>query len=187
MTIYDKGLIRAMKQAYKEGGYVVAVTEDTMIIETTFWGVELNRAVVTNNIKALIVTHNGELPRVNTAVNIQKGECGSVILETALATMDDLTKAYTATGGVPIKATRITFDGMRVWQTTTDLKLKLVDPDNQQILLSTGKMEAKLLGRYLYDRNPIGSIYVLTDMGLPEDQHLLEHLSTMQWIPVELE
>ena len=186
MTIYDKGLIRAMKQAYKETGYIVAVTEDSVIIQTTFWGVEIVKNAVPNSIKGLIVVHNGEMPRPNTAVNIQKSECSSVILETALATMDELLKIYTDTGGVPIKPTRLTFDGMRVWQTTTDLKLRLVEADDQQIL--TGEhWEAHLVGRYIYGRNWFGSMYVLPQTGLPEDKPLRDHLSQMQWIPVELE
>ena len=80
MTIYDKGLIRAMKQAYKDTGYIVAVTEDSVIIQTTFWGVEIVKNAVPNSIKGLIVVHNGEMPRPYTAVNIQKSECSSVIL-----------------------------------------------------------------------------------------------------------
>lgn len=37
MTIYDKGLIRAMKQAYKEDGYYVAVIEDGILIQSDSW------------------------------------------------------------------------------------------------------------------------------------------------------
>lgn len=185
MTIYDKGLLKAMQDAYKETGYAVAVTESSIIIQTTFWGVMLNKATVTNSIKSLIVMHNGEIPKEGTAVNIQKKECGSLILETVLSTMEDLAKAYTETGGVPIKLTRLTFDGLRVWQTTTDLKLRLVDVDNQQIL-TVSKLDTKLIGRYLYHRDPLCSVYVLTEYGLPEDRALIEHLSEMQWIPVEL-
>ena len=116
MTIYDKGLLAAMKEAYKETGYTVAVIRGSMIIQTTFWGVMLNKDAVTNSIKSLIVMHNGEIPREGTAVNIQKKECSSMILEAVMATMEDLAKVYTETGGKPIKLTRITFDGLRVWQ-----------------------------------------------------------------------
>lgn len=185
MTIYDKGLIRAMRAAYKDSGYIVAVTEDSVIIQTTFWGVEIVKAAVPNSIKGLIVVHNGEMPRQDTAVNIQKAECSSVILETALATMDELAKKFTANGGIPIKPTRLTFDGMRVWQTTTDLNLRLVEVDDQQIL-SGEKWDAHLVGRYIYGRNWFGSMYVLPQVGLPEDKPLLNHLAEMQWIPVEL-
>ena len=187
MTIYDKGLLSAMKEAYKVTGYTVAVTKSSMIIQTTFWGVMLNRAAVTNSIKSLIVMHNGEIPREGTAVNIQKKECSSMILETVLSTMEELSNAYMKTGGAPIKLTRLTFDGLRVWQTATDLKVRLVDADNQQILTVSDSVDARLVGRYLYHRDSLCSVYVLTEQGLPEDIPLLDHLGQMQWIPVEME
>lgn len=187
MKINDKGLLAAMKEAYKETGYTVAVIKGSMIIQTTFWGVRLNRDAVTNSIKSLIVMHNGEIPREGTAVNIQKKECSSMILETVLATMEDLDNAYTETGGAPIKLTRLTFDGLRVWQTTTDLKMRLVDVDNQKILTVVDSVDTKLVGRYLYHRDSLCGVYVLTEQGLPEDRVLMQHLAEMQWIPVELE
>jgi len=187
MTIYDKGLLAAMKEAYKETGYTVAVIKGRMIIQTTFWGVMLNRDAVTNSIKSLIVMHNGEIPKEGTAVNIQKRECSTMILEAVLTTMEDLAKVYTETGGKPIKLTRLTFDGLRVWQTTTDLNIRLVDVDNQKILTVADDMDTKLVGRYLYHRDSLCSVYVLTEQGLPEDVPLLNHLAQVQWIPVELE
>lgn len=33
MTIYDKGLIRAMKAAYRDDGYDVATTDDGILIQ----------------------------------------------------------------------------------------------------------------------------------------------------------
>ena len=33
MTIYDKGLIRAMKKEYKDNGYYVAMTETGMVCQ----------------------------------------------------------------------------------------------------------------------------------------------------------
>lgn len=187
MTIYDKGLLAAMKEAYKETGYTVAVIKGRMIIQTTFWGVMLNRDAVTNSIKSLIVMHNGEIPKEGTAVNIQKRECSTMILEAVLTTMEDLAKVYTETGGKPIKLTRLTFDGLRVWQTTTDLNIRLVDVDNQKILTVADSVDTKLVGRYLYHRDSLCSVYVLTEHGVPEDVPLLDHLAEMQWIPVELE
>lgn len=186
MTIYDKGLLRAMKKAFKDSGYICAVTEESVIIQTSSWGVEIIKKAVPNSIKGLIVTHNGEMPRQNTAVNVQKAECSSVILETALATMDELLKSFTANGGIPVKPTRLTFDGMRVWQTTSDLKLRLVDVDDQQILAGE-KWDAHLVNRYIYGRNWFGSMYVMPQSVMPEDKPLLNHLAEMQWIPVELE
>lgn len=59
MTIYDKGLLRAMKQAYKDDGYDVALTESGVLIQAGGWGVEIVAAAVPNSVKSLIVLHNG--------------------------------------------------------------------------------------------------------------------------------
>lgn len=186
MTIYDKGLLRAMKAAYRDSGYDVAVTDNGVLIQASGWGVEITVAAVPNSIKSLIVLHNGSMPRMNSAVHVEKGECGDVILETAVATMDDLARAYTATGGRVIKPTSLTFDGDRVWQTTDTLEIRLVDVEDQQIL--TGEnWDARLVKGYIYGRNWFGSMYIQTLMAVPEDRPRLEHLAQMQWIPVELE
>ena len=37
MTMNDKGLIRAMKEAYKGSGYEVAVTDGSVLIQTGAW------------------------------------------------------------------------------------------------------------------------------------------------------
>ena len=118
MTIYDKGLLRAMKQAYKEDGYDVAVLDNRITIKTDSWGIEILADAVPNSVKSLIVLHNGGLPKEGTAVRVRKGECCDAILEVVIGDMEDLSKAYTEKGGPAIKPTRLTMDGCRVWQTT---------------------------------------------------------------------
>ena len=186
MTIYDKGLLRAMKAAYKDEGYYVAMTENGVLIQTAFWGVEITADAVPNSVKSLIVLHNGAMPKMNTAVCVQKNECASAILEAVVSTMDDLSRGFAATGGIPIKPTRLTFDGMRVWQTTSDLELQLVDVDDQQILAGES-VDAHLLGGFIYGRAWFGSMYIRPQLLEQEDRPLIEHLAQMQWIPVELE
>lgn len=185
MTIYDKGLIRAMKQAYRDGGYYVAVTDNGVLIQSDGWGVEIIADAVPNSVKSLIVLHNGSLPRMNSAVHVEKGECGDAILETVVGAMDDLARVYTAVGGRIIKPTRLTFDGYRVWQTTDALKIRLVDVNDQQIL--TGESwDACLVNGVIYGRNWLGSMFIRTQLVPEEDVPLLDHLAQMQWIPVDV-
>lgn len=186
MTIYDKGLIRAMKQAYRDDGYYVAVTDNGILIQSDGWGVEIAAAAVPNSVKSLIVLHNGSLPQMNSAVHVSKGECAGMILETVVAAMDDYAKAYTETGGHGIKPTRLTFDGFRVWQTTDSLKIRLVDVDDQQILIGEN-WDARYVAGVIYGRNWFGSMFIRTQMVPDEDVPLLKHLAEMQWIPVEME
>lgn len=186
MTIYDKGLIKAMKAAYKDSGYDVAVTDNGVLIQASGWGVEITTEAVPNSVKSLIVLHNGSIPRMNSAVHVEKGECSDMILESVIATMDDLAKEYTAKGGFIIKPTRLTFDGQRVWQAADTLSVRLVDVENQQILVGE-KWDAILVNGIIYGRNWFGSMYIRTEMVVPEDKPLLNHLAEMQWIPVEME
>ena len=186
MTIYDKGLIRAMKKAYRDDGYYVAVTDNGVLIQGEGCGVEIVADAVPNSVKSLIVLHNGSLPRMNSAVHVAKGECGDAILEVATGTMDDLAKAFTANGGSNIKPTRLTMDGCRVWQTTDLMNIRLVDVEDQQILAGQS-VDAYLISGAIYGRNWFGSMYVRTQMVVPEDRPLVGHLAQMQWIPVELE
>lgn len=184
MTIYDKGLIRAMKQAYRDGGYDVAVTDNGVLIQSEGWGVQIAFDAVPNSVKSLIVLHNGSLPYMNSAVHVSKGECADEILEAVTGTMEDLEKAFVASGGSRIKPTRLTMDGCRVWQTTDRLSVRLVDVDDQQILAGQ-VLNGYLISGAIFGRNWFGSMYIRTQMVEHEDAHLLEHLSQMQWIPVE--
>lgn len=184
MMIYDKGLLRAMKAAYREEGYDVAMTETGILIQAEGWGVEIASAVIPNSIKSLIVLHNGAMPRMGSAVHVQKGECSGVILETVTGTMDHLAEDYTAKGGKVIKPTRLTFDNKRVWQVADSLEVRLVAGENLQIL-DGGKWDARLVSGCIYGRNQVGATYIRTEAVLPEDKVLLDHLAQMQWIPVE--
>ena len=187
MTIYDNGLLRAMKAAYRDGGYDVAFTETGILIQTDGWGVQMEAGAVPNSIKSLIVLHNGSLPRIDSAVCVSKGECSDVILNMVTTTMDYLYNQHIASGG--LKPTRLTFDGKRVWQLAEKLDIRLVDAENQQIPMTMfgEKVDALLLGSAIYSRLPYGSLYIQTETPVPEDQPLLQHLSQMQWIAVELD
>ena len=189
MTIYDKGLLRAMKAAYKDEGYDVALTDGYITIQTDYWGVHMYSQLVPNSIKSLIVLHNGSMPRKDSAVHVQKNECSDTFLDIVTGIVEDLAKEYTASGGMVIKPTRLTFDGKRVWQLAEKLDVRLVDMDYQQILMTTygEEVNARLIGNAIYSRLPYGSLFIRTETPVSEDKPLLQHLSQMQWIAVELE
>ena len=184
MTFYDKGLLRAMKQAYKGDGYDVALTDDRITIRTENWGIEALTGAVPNSVKSLIVLHNGGLPMQGRAIHVCKSECCSVIAEIVTGDLEELNSAYTEKGGASIKPTRLTMDGCRVWQTGRDLKAVLVDMENQEIL-TVDLMDYSLIGNALFRRSRFGSLFIRTRAVPAEDRLLLEHLSQMQWIPVE--
>ena len=183
MTMNDKGLIRAMKEAYKGSGYEVAVTDGSVLIQTGSWGVDIQADAVSNGVKSLIVLHNGSLPRPGSAVRVRKGECDEAIPEVISCAMEELAKNYTAEGGHQIRPTRVAMDGCQLWQTTEDLRVRLVDPEDQQIL-SGEKWDTVLIGNAIYGRNWFGSMYIRTLHPPVEDVILLDHLAQMQWVPM---
>ena len=183
--IYDKGLLRAMKAAYRDDGYCVALTEKGLLIQGAGWGVEISRDAVPNSVKSLIVLHNGGMPEMNKAVSVKKGECGELILEVAVNNADVLSEAFTESNSRRIKPTTLTFEGCRVWQTTDSLEIRLVDPDDQQILTAES-FEAFLVRGHIYGRSWFGQMYVQCQTPDPDHKIQLDHLAQLQWIPVEM-
>ena len=62
MLISEKGLVRAIKRAYKNSGYVVMNTGDAVAIYTENWFVLANRALLPRKVLATIVEHMGAIP-----------------------------------------------------------------------------------------------------------------------------
>ena len=82
-----------------------------------------------------------------------------------------------------IMPTRLTLDGMIIWQRVKDLKMAMVDPEDMQIIDFTD-LEAFDVAGAIYCENYAGLVYV--EPGDPEDKSiLLKQLEQMQCIPVE--
>ena len=72
MLINESGLVRAIKSAYKHGGYTVNNQGDTMDIYTETWFVKCKRAMLPRKALATIVEHMGMIPDENGPVSIGK-------------------------------------------------------------------------------------------------------------------
>ena len=55
MLINENGLVRAIKNAYKAGGYIVNNLGDTMAIYTDAWFIKCHRAILPRKALAVIV------------------------------------------------------------------------------------------------------------------------------------
>lgn len=186
MTFNEKGLVRAMKAAYKEYGYTVACTDFGYIITGEMWGVSLHETAVPNTVKSLIVLHAGKLPAVGQAISVSKGETSTMIYDMAVERIESLDRLYRENKRALIRPTRLTVDGYRLWQNPSTLAIVLIDPENQQILDFTDN-DAYLICDTLYGTTVYGSVFVHRETVAPEDKPMLLHLEQMQWIPVELE
>ena len=73
--LYDKGLLKAMKDKYRRVGYSVANDgRGCLWILADSWFVGLRNEIVSNDVKSLIVLHFGRMPEVGAAMNVRKGE-----------------------------------------------------------------------------------------------------------------
>lgn len=185
MIFNEKGLIRAMKNAYKDDGYTVAASDTGLMISSEMWGVQLNEKAIPNTVKSLIVLHAGKIPEPGNAISVHKNETGAMFFDMAVARMEELHELYISGKRWAIKPTRLTMDGYRVWQLPENLCVHLIDPDNQQIL-DYSDHDAYLVGNTVFGLTVYGALYVCREMVPPEDQAMIAHLEQMQWIPVEL-
>lgn len=89
MLINESGLVRAIKRAYKTGGYTVACQGDAMAIYTQNWLVQCKRAALPRKVLATMVEHMGLIPERDAPVFIEKdGDPQEVMEDVAKDEMD---------------------------------------------------------------------------------------------------
>ena len=89
MLINEAGAVRAIKRAYKGGGYTVNVQDGIMSIYTQSWYIQARREVMPRKVLATIVEHAGMIPGGNEPTNIMKDlDPQLVIPETAAEEMN---------------------------------------------------------------------------------------------------
>lgn len=88
MLINEAGLTRAVKRAYKGGGYTVNVKDGIMSIYTNLWYIQASREIIPRKVLATVVEHAGMIPGENEPTHIIKDlDPQLVIPETAAEEM----------------------------------------------------------------------------------------------------
>ena len=94
MVVKEKALVARMKEAYKTGGYSVAVNEDRHIIIGGTWAVELDSDNLPRDVIGLLAVHLGFLPKQDSAYKITRAKDGPqvqcMIYEDAVKTVEAL-------------------------------------------------------------------------------------------------
>lgn len=95
--IYEKGLIKAMKDEYRAGGYSVADDGNGRLwIVADTWFAGILKQSVSNDVKSVIVLHFGRMPEENSAMNVKRGEePNAELMDNVLAVPDMLISAET--------------------------------------------------------------------------------------------
>lgn len=94
MIVNEKGLVKAMKEAYRYGGYKVAAigmeSNPYLMINNGFWAVEIELENMPRKALGLIAEHVGKIPAIGEAYQVKKGEVQTVIYATAVSPIQDL-------------------------------------------------------------------------------------------------
>ena len=114
MLINEAGLVRAIKRAYKNGGYVVMNHGDAVSIYTETWYIQAHRALLPRKALATIVEHMGMIPEADTPTSIMKdGEPQLVMKDVA---MDDMAHWRSGERGEEVTMVPVIMQGYQVYQ-----------------------------------------------------------------------
>ena len=80
MLIDAKGVVRALKEAYRTDGYLVAMREDLLIIAASDWYLECSSHTIPRKLLAVIAEHAGFVPRVGESIQVRKKEDVQMVL-----------------------------------------------------------------------------------------------------------
>ena len=115
MLINENGLVRAIKKAYKAGGYTVNNLGDTMAIYTDAWFIKCNRAILPRKVLAVIVEHMGMIPELGAPVSVLKGEDPQQVMEEIART--DLDGWCTGERSDDVTMVPVIMQGYQIFQT----------------------------------------------------------------------
>lgn len=185
MVVSEKGLMAAMKDAYKSDGYQVAVDEsggiDNVIIHNSMWTVVIMKSELPRKVLGMIAEHIGEIPRLGTAFQVKKKETQTEIFNiVAGAPMD-----YHS-GNQPRRISRRTsliLGGFPLWQTATDQKVVKVYPDYEDII-NRGNNVVRLVGDdVLMIDDDVSRAYIrATSPKDAQELAMMNHLAQIKWV-----
>lgn len=182
MVIDDKGLLRAMKEAYKTSGYKVAADDSTgvdmLVIGTPQWVAEIEQENVPRKVLGLIAEHIGTLPQPGEAWQVHKKETQTEIHNVSVGLLEELKKTAST---VKVKRTGLNWNGYQLWQSPETLEVSMVSPVVEGIL-DNFKREVWLVGGMLYIPGVASKLYLGPGKASKNESAALTHLAGMQWV-----
>ena len=179
MVINEKALLSRMKEAYKSGGYTVAVNDCRHIIIGGTWAVEIESDNVPRDVIGLLAVHMGFLPKPDTAHKITKAKNGpyvqSMIYDDAIKTIEAMDSGPVAVG---ITKTTVTLEACNVWQQNIGTAVHLIRPDLEELFRKNE--DVRLAGHIFRSEGEISRVWVLEALVDPEDAKM-RCLSGIRW------
>ena len=181
MVVDEKGLIRAMKEAYKADGYKVAVEDkadiENVIIAAPLWTVVIQKSELPRKVLGLIAEHLGEIPFPGTAYQVQKKQTQTEIFSMVAGAVMDFHSGEKEKRIV--RRTNLTVGGYPIWQ-AADKRVVEVNPDREDIMSSS---TVRLIGDDLLMIDDDVSRAYIRCYTPKEEKELeqLRYLSQFQW------
>ena len=142
MIVDDKGLCRAIKQAYKHGGYMVMAADGSTMIWTTDWFVQTEDRKLPKKVLGLLVEHMGTLPGAPTV--LQKN--ADPQLELAELAEKDVAYWQTIGNRRKLRPAAVILAGYQVMQDIETDECYAVEPDGLNIVdVTTWHLRAGML------------------------------------------
>ncbi len=176
--ISEKGLVRAMKEAWRSAeGYMVAVSGGAWYIRAEDWAVIVPRGLLPRKCLALIVEHVGAIPEDGEAYTCTKRSGAQMV--TAALMYEEKQELETMDKLRPAKRTSLTWGGYTLWQRAEDLRVLAID-ENYSDIVSVQKQTNAFAdaGNVIWSEKGV----LARVRGAFIEPNAREYLSGMQWI-----
>lgn len=191
MVVNEKGLLKAMKDAYKGAGYKVAAEEDddgtvSIVVAAPAWIAIVEQKNMPRKALGLIAEHVGTIPAPGEAYMVRaKEDTQTEIYGMALRDLNSLREAEEQEAGRIVKRTNIALGGYRIWQRQKDLGCLMIDPIYEGIM-DADKRTVRTAGENAITVEGLASrVYIFRETVRESMEASVKHLSQMQWITVE--
>lgn len=183
MILSEKGLVQAMKEAYKAGGYDFVTDEDQIIVTAPTWLIRCKTRMFPKEALGLMVQHMGALPD-HTCYHVSKAAVQTAMESVVRSTLERMENMAPETGDA-LKKTCILWKGTEVWQRCRDMAIIRIDPDLTK-LVSGMKIDAAICsteGVYVGFYGEASAAWVAGCKDVKDDDALaMDYLSGYQWI-----
>ena len=187
MVIKEKELARLMKDAYRGGGYTVAVRGNgKTVICTNAWAVEVDNASLPREALSMMALHMGFLPEPDEAFTIYKGNKEPTVqtkdfnVAVQCITQLDALLEEAEARKTRVRKTVLTYNGYSIWQQGSG-SILLIDPVREQLLYK--KDNVLSVGTTIFAGDSESRVYIICQPK-PEIR-ILQSMAEVSWPTVQ--
>ena len=188
MVVSEKAIMCNMKEAYKNGGYTVAVRDGRMMMTNGYWLANIDKDNVPSGLLGMLAEHIRDVPKEGEAFRVIKTKEGpfvqSMILDDAvkpLLTMyAERDTAWEDINAPMMLQTPLTYNGMQMWQSLPGNEIYMIDP-RYAVLIGQKAEDVWKVGNGLYAKGEISELWVLRAVdGAAAEK--IKHLEKIIWV-----